>query len=96
MTKHIAAWDLPSLDYLSEEQTMKYLKKHEEELLKRQHSYEASTASVGSSAATTPSPSGSLPESERPQPQPRTSKYENKAFSGSTDELRSTVEPKDV
>ena len=24
--KHVAAWELPSLDYLSEEQTMKYLK----------------------------------------------------------------------
>ena len=26
MTKHVAAWDLPSLDYLSEEQTLKYLR----------------------------------------------------------------------
>ncbi len=26
--EHVAAWELPSLDYLSEEQTMKYLRTH--------------------------------------------------------------------
>ena len=36
MTKHVAAWDLPSLDYLSEEQTLKYLRKHEEDVQRRE------------------------------------------------------------
>ena len=36
MTKHVAAWDLPSLDYLSEEQTLKYLRKHEEDVHRRE------------------------------------------------------------
>ena len=36
MTKHVAAWDLPSLDYLSEEQTLKYLRKHEEDVRRRE------------------------------------------------------------
>jgi hypothetical protein len=62
MTKHVAAWDLPSLDYLSEEQTLKYLRKHEEEMLRRQRSYD--TSMTGSTAPSTTSPSpggGSLP-----------------------------------
>lgn len=74
---HVAAWDLPGLDYLSEEQTMKYLNRgqpsppvntstpNQGQPLRRiggtQHIDQA-----GSSSGSSPSPSGtSLPESDR-------------------------------
>ena len=59
---HVAAWDAPGMDFLSEEQTLKYLN--------RSNSVEATLKSP--SVATTaelvdeaPSPSGSLPECEQ-------------------------------
>ncbi len=47
---HVTAWDLPSMDYLSEEQTMKYLRTHH----RHQHPDENCSGE-----------GGSLPESER-------------------------------
>ena len=49
MTKHVAAWDLPSLDYLSEEQTLKYLRKHEEDVRRREQQGRSSFAKIHTS-----------------------------------------------
>lgn len=65
---HVAAWDLPSLDYLSEEQTMKYLKRHHRDSNGDLEVEESRSPSQGSS---------SLPESER---QPINSHHINRAY----------------
>ena len=80
-TVHVAAWDLPGLDYLSEEQTMKYLNRGGQQTpdeppvetstpngqpLRRMGGTQHIDQAGGSSAGSSPSPSGtSLPESDR-------------------------------
>lgn len=58
---HVAAWDAPGMDFLSEEQTLKYLN--------RSNSIEVtkspSTATTAELVDEAPSPSGSLPECEQ-------------------------------
>ena len=83
---HVAAWDLPSLDYLSEEQTMKYLKNARH--MPREDSEEDSS--------TSPSPSGSLPECE--QTSSNRGRYErvNRAFVHDEMNRKTSVEAKDV
>ena len=58
---HVAAWDAPGMDFLSEEQTLKYLN--------RSHSIEVtkspSMATTAELVDEAPSPSGSLPECEQ-------------------------------
>ena len=84
---HVAAWDAPGMDFLSEEQTMKYLN--------RTAGDNGSTSVTKSpSVATTaelvdevaPSPSGSLPECEqgaaRGARNVAESNYDNPVFSG--------------
>ena len=90
MTKHVAAWDLPSLDYLSEEQTLKYLKKHEEDIQRRERQQQQNNLAAPSSNSNSSSPSpgaSSLPESER-APMTGTEAH-NRSF-------QSSEEPKDV
>jgi len=87
---HVAAWDAPGMDFLSEEQTLKYLN--------RSNSIEVATKSP--SVATTaelvdeaPSPSGSLPECEQGRSHERQSRlhqiqvetnFENPTFNGAS------------
>ena len=60
--EHIAAWDMPSLDYLSEEQTMKYLKRHHH----NNDAYLDDEDDLNHEVSPTPSGSGgSLPESDQ-------------------------------
>jgi len=95
MTKHVAAWDLPSLDYLSEEQTLKYLRKHEEDVHRREESQQLNNnqnnnnnSAASTSNSSSPSPgASSLPESERA---PMT------AAAGHNRGFQSSEEPKDV
>lgn len=63
---HVAAWDLPSLDYLSEEQTMKYLRRHHKNL-EDGSSTSTSDSEVRHEGDSPVPSSGSLPESERQQ-----------------------------
>ncbi len=44
---HVAAWELPSLDYLSEEQTMKYLRTHHSSPHQEQQQEFTTTAETG-------------------------------------------------
>ena len=85
---HVAAWDLPSLDYLSEEQTMKYLKN-----ARGQISREDSEEDSGSS----PSPSGSLPECEQSSSSGRP-RYDlvNRAYVHDEMIRKTSIEAKDV
>ena len=89
---HVAAWDLPSLDYLSEEQTMKYLKNARRDLHRDDNSEEDSNG-------TSPSPSGSLPECEQTSGSGgNRARYErvNRAFVHDEMNRKTSVEAKDV
>lgn len=96
---HVAAWDAPGMDFLSEEQTLKYIN--------RSNSIEVATKSP--SIATTaelvdeaPSPSGSLPECEQShnrqsrihQIQVETN-FVNPTFNGASSSSRHSSESKD-
>jgi len=84
---HVAAWDAPGMDFLSEEQTLKYLN--------RSNSIEVGTLKSPSVATTAelvdeaPSPSGSLPECEQNSRQSRIhqiqveTNFENPTFNAS-------------
>lgn len=59
---HVAAWDAPSMDFLSEEQTLKYLNRSSSSANALKSPSVATTAELVDEA---PSPSGSLPECEQ-------------------------------
>jgi len=98
---HVAAWDLPSLDYLSEEQTMKYLRRHREDQQQHRRDEQAGedaevirVADVDRPSPTSSSSSsshgvGSLPESDRDAAQA------NKRSSGSASVNRAFVHEND-
>jgi len=75
---HVAAWDAPGMDFLSEEQTLKYLN--------RSNSIEVtkspSTATTAELVDEAPSPSGSLPECEQIK-RVHESNFDNPVFEGS-------------
>ena len=61
---HVAAWDAPGMDFLSEEQTLKYLNRSNSTADNLKSPSVATTAELVDEA---PSPSGSLPECEQNQ-----------------------------
>ena len=61
---HVAAWDAPGMDFLSEEQTLKYLNRSNSTEQNLKSPSVATTAELVDEA---PSPSGSLPECEQNQ-----------------------------
>ena len=62
---HVAAWDAPGMDFLSEEQTLKYLNRSNSTAENNLKS--PSVATTAELVDEAPSPSGSLPECEQNQ-----------------------------
>lgn len=96
---HVAAWDAPGMDFLSEEQTLKYLNRSNSVIEVTKSPSMATTAELVEDEVA-PSPSGSLPECERGAASNRKlaseSNYDNPSFNGSSSRNSSESKDNDV
>ena len=94
--RHVAAWDLPSLDYLSEEQTLKYLRNHERRITHHQHhQHQPDIPSTSDSSSTSAGEAASsLPESDSRDLNNRG--MENRAFVVDDDAIQKSAESEEL